>query len=635
MGDGSGMVRLFFLLSCACFTIATTALTELQDPLDPFSLPSADLPALEDREKSAEQLIIEAEALLTEQRLLDARSKLLLAIQKEPDNFIPYSMLSGYYLIHVGHFKLALKYTLKAKELFTEQNGPPPYQTNLQQYQHGHLLNLLSQARLNLDDYSGALAALDQYADLGYHDNWYAGSRSWILMKLGRMDEAVSVARLGTMIGGEPGRTLNILGILLSMKGEREASIQIFRQAVAHEFSLGELGQPATPLNNVGEVYRETFDEKSAERSWVQATGLPDGCEHVLPSLNLATLRIEQLNLRGAKQAIDNFEACVAQFPLRSGDEHRALVHLARGRIALYSGQPDLAIEHFNAALERQQWFGKIGAKQEDLELGVRASLAEALIASNNRQKLKLKHSIKDSIRQRWFLTKKSLLSWWQRRKAMRIFIEDLDAMDDLFVRSTDSLIDYPRLGHLLEYLGKTAALRRIELELAQDKREDAKRYYHLYQAHIYMSAGQTNQAAELLDKLIAEAREPADNGLKLQALLLKMQNLSTSSALYQRYALEAFKLNRAALLQAGLSLPVNISLSSSLDRDLELHKYGFSPVSDRELDLIISGSYDQEQYSLRLSSRSGALSTITVRGKAYPDVINQFIDSVFSQQLG
>jgi len=615
-------------------TVIASLTAEIRDPLDPFSFLPTSPVELEDKDKTAEQLIFEAETLLAEERLLDARSRLLLAIQKDPENFIPYSILSGYYMIHVGHFKLALKYALRSKELFAAQHGPAPYNSPLLKYQHAHLIHLLSQARLNLDDYEGALAALDRYADLGYHQDWYAGSRAWILMKLGRMEEALAVARVGTMLGGEPGRTLNVLGIVLSMSGRRDAAIDIFRQAIAHEFSLGRFGQPATPLNNIGEVYRELFQEQDAERSWIQATSLPDGCEHVLPSLNLAILRLEQLNVRGAKQAIDNFESCVAQYPLRSGEEHRALVHLARGRIELYSGNPDRAIEHFTSALKRQQWFGKIGATQADLELGARSSIAEALEASINRQKAQNTTSWSGAIERRWQIAQKQVLAWWHRRKAIRIFVEDLNLMEDLHIRNTDSLIDYPRLGNLLAHMSRKPILKRLEIEKANDSRPQASLYYQLYQAHVQMKAGNQQSAVQLIDELLSKSRTPEDDGIRLQALLLKMSALSTDSSLYQQLAMQVFRLNRAALLHANLPLPVNLSTSASPGSKINLDRHGFVSVTNNELDLIVSASVDEGQYSLRLSSRSGALATTTVRGRSYSDVLNQFVESVFAQPL-
>jgi tetratricopeptide (TPR) repeat protein len=212
----------------------------------------------------------------------------------------------------------------------------------------------LAETRLNLDNYQGALDVLNEFGKL-YFGAWYPASRAWVLMKLGKLDEAIRVARLGLLTEAEPGRTLNVLGILLSMTGKRQESLKVFNEAIMHELSMGSSGQPATPLNNSGEVYREIFNEEKAEAMWLKATSMPDGCEHVLPSMNLAIMFIEQLRLTDAKKAIDAFESCITQFPLRNGEEHRALVHLARGRIALHSGDVHSAVQHLEAARERRQ----------------------------------------------------------------------------------------------------------------------------------------------------------------------------------------------------------------------------------------------------------------------------------------
>src|SRR3712207_9038468 len=49
--------------------------------------------------------------------------------------------------------------------------------------------------------------------------------------------------------------------------------------------------------------------------------------------LNLTLLYIDQLKFDSAAATIDGFQRCIAQYPLRNGEEHSALVSLARGRI--------------------------------------------------------------------------------------------------------------------------------------------------------------------------------------------------------------------------------------------------------------------------------------------------------------
>jgi tetratricopeptide (TPR) repeat protein len=234
----------------------------VDDPFDPFDIFGFDeLATTDDKNKTADELVREASLLLATDRPLDARTKLLKAIKRDPNQYKAYYLLSGYYLVHVGHYRLALKYIRRAQELFEKENGPPPYTSHLLQLEHGNLLYYLSQCRLNLDNYRGSLDALDEYHKYGYRAEWYPGARSWVLMKLGRVQEAIKVAREGLLSGAEGGRTLNMLGILLSMNDQPQESLEVFRQAIAYEFSQGTDGQPATPLNNAGEVYKELFDD--------------------------------------------------------------------------------------------------------------------------------------------------------------------------------------------------------------------------------------------------------------------------------------------------------------------------------------------------------------------------------------
>ena len=312
---------------------------DVTDPFDPFDgtqFPDPD--GGNDDNKSALELVTEAAQLFSDERLLDGRTKLLKALHKDPKQYRVHMMLSGYYIQHVGHFRLALRYALQAQELFFAKNGRPPYNDYVTESEHKQILYLLAQSRLNLDNYQGSFDTLEEFNSYGYYEEWYPGTRSWVLMKLGRLDEAIKVAKLGALSSLESGRALNMLGILYSMKGEREQSLAVFKKAIEYELSLGSEGEPATPLNNSGEVYKEAYQDDRAESSWLKAISLPDGCEHVLPSLNLAVLYIDQLNFKGAKRAIDSFESCVAQFPLRNGEEHRAFVQFARGRIDMHTG---------------------------------------------------------------------------------------------------------------------------------------------------------------------------------------------------------------------------------------------------------------------------------------------------------
>jgi tetratricopeptide (TPR) repeat protein len=546
----------------------------LFDPFDPFDLGDTDPleTEKEDSTKSADTLLREATGLLISERPLDARTKLLRALQRDPNLYRTHYLLAGYYLIHVGHYRLAMKYIKRAEELFEQQNGKPPYRDHSLQLEHANIIYYESQIRLSLDNYQGALESLDRYSELGYTSEWYAGSRAWVLMKLGRIQEAISVARAGILASAEPGRTLNMLGILLSMNGQPQEALEVFRKAIASEFASGSDGQPATPLNNSGEVYKEMFEDDKAESSFLRATSLPDGCEHVLPSLNLALLYIDQLKLDGAKSAIDNFERCVAQFPLRNNEEHVALVHLARGRIALHSGDVDKAIEHFRSALDGTQWFGKIGTNQNDLLVAATISLAQALRSKANIERTTVSASWRESFDKIRSITYHSLESWWLMRRARQMLTGDLNDIEDLQIRNTDSLLEYPTFGEVLSGLSTQSLKRRLNLEGANDKRSPAQLFYQLYDAESGLGFWRSKDTLSALDEVIERARPRYDELLRMRAIVLRMQTLAPNSSRYHDLAYRVFFTAPALLRNYGLALPIKLDhngLSSGLKRAL------------------------------------------------------------------
>lgn len=545
----------------------------LIDPFDPFEIPDLwdSMSSEKDDSKSAEDLLQEALYLLeTEERLLDARTKLLKALKKDPQMWKIHYVLSGYYFSHVGHFRLSMKYIKRAEELFTAKHGPPPYRDKTTQFEHSNILYYLSQIRLSLDNYQGALDALDEYSGFGYSAAWYPGSRAWILMKLGRIQEAIKVARSGILLGADVGRTLNMLGILLSMNGEPQEALEVFRKAIAAEFSDGSRGQPATPLNNSGEVYKELFDDDKAESSFLRATSLPDGCEHVLPSLNLTLLYIDQQKTDAAISTLDSFQKCVAQFPLRNNEEHAALVHLARGRVDLHTGNIDRAITHFRAARDGTQWFGKIGTNQNDLVVATTISLAQALARKNNALKFRLPITWSEWLDIKRERATNAVESWWLMRRARQLLTEELNDLEDLSIRNTDSLLEYSTLGEVLRGLSGSALSARLDDETRKDSRVPAKLFYQAYLAESRLSGWSTSEAISDLDTVIERARPRYDDLLKTHTTLLRMGTLDSSSSRYRELAYRIFYTSPAELRNYGYRLPVRIQASSKV-RDLIL----------------------------------------------------------------
>ena len=153
---------------------------EPTDPLNPFEPRSTSITPDDDsdKNKSADDLIKEALTLQQDDRPLDARTKLLKALQKDPQAFEAHLLLADYYLRQVGHFRLALAYTKQAFKLFEAKAGKAPYQNAHAKLLHRDLLSLLSSVRLNLDNYEGALEVLDEYEALGYYESWLPAQRA-------------------------------------------------------------------------------------------------------------------------------------------------------------------------------------------------------------------------------------------------------------------------------------------------------------------------------------------------------------------------------------------------------------------------------------------------------------------------
>jgi Tfp pilus assembly protein PilF len=585
------VTRNLLAVLCALMIPICTARAE-SDPLsfDPFERlfrqePQEDL--VPDSDKSSEELVADATGLFQQERLLDGRTKLLTALKKDPKNYRAMLMLSGYYMQYVGHFRLALRYTLRAQELFEEKNGSPPYDSLLARSEHMHILYLLSQARLNLDDYDGSLKVLDEYSGHGYFDDWYPGSKSWVLMKLGRLDDAIKVARTAAMAGIEQGRILNMLGILLSMKNERSQSLEVFRQAIAFELSLGREGQPGTPLNNSAEVLEEMFEDGRAETAWLRTLRLPDGCDHVLPALNLALLSIEQQKYKQAEQAIKSFEECNAQFPLRNGEEHRGLVALARGRIALRTGHVDAAIPLLEEAQRARQWFGKIGTAPEDMQAGSLQSLSQALEAKANWLRATPTKTIMERIGNYAEARALKVRGWWLRRRAAKLLAGELRDFEDFEVRFTDSMLEYSTVGDLTAELPPASIRRKIELTKEIDDRAPANAYYYAYLAQSELEYGEHDAAMASIEAGISNLRRDTDLALLSKLQVLQLQSGVATEAEVREITASIFRSNPAWLKNSGIALPVRISGSSS-SVIAELKRSGFAEDEGSEISVTV-----------------------------------------------
>lgn len=598
---------------------------EVSEALSPLQTNNNDqeLDALSDNE-----LLQRGAALLFDNQLIDARTALLKALEKNPRLFRAHMLLSMYYLEHVGHFRLALRYALRADEIFEEEYGKPPFAIGFFGELHEEISNLIVQAKLNLDDYTGALELLTKLELLGYAKEWMPSTKSWILMKLGRLDEAIEAARQGIRLYGESGRSLNILGILLSMKGEPQKSLEIFEQAVEIELSLGQKGQPATPLNNSGEVYKELFADRKAEASWVQAKSLPDGCEHVLPSLNLALLRIDHLDLQGANDSLATFLQCVAQFTQKNNEEHQALVDLARGRIALHSGQPEVAIELLNNAVQRVQWFGKIGTSSDDLLSAALSSLGLAYEFHSNHLGSTPTEHIFDYPKRLVVMARNRIARWWAYRQARIVLVTKLKNFEDLKLRNTDSLLEYPTIGSLLATFPQRLLQQKIAKQIEIDRRAASQPHYIGYLAEGYANQGELPSAVEQFKAALGMLRVREDRllltHLTARQLAIVDNTSDNSAALVQLY-----RDSPPAIRNYGLELPVRFSnVPGSLVKIFK--KTPFKGMEDANWPFIIS-SGQGENNKITLILQDPVRGRLQVVGDSEPAAVINLMKRVFT----
>ena len=531
-----------------------------------------------DEGKSVDQLLDEAEKLFIREQPIDARTKLLRALKIAPDDFRPHMMLGAYYLSEVGHFRLAYRYSAKALEIFERQNGSDPVVLSEDPdkwRQHARLLLLLGESQLNLDRYQDALSTYERF-EKAYWDAGIAASKAWVLMKLKRVDEAISVARWGLLRSARRGSTYNILGILLSLKGKKDISLSAFSEAIKAEAELGRLGQISTPLNNSGEVYREWFEENLAKACFMEILRMPDGCDHILPSLNLVLVLIDELRLIEAEQTLKNFETCFKQNSIRSDTEHRALIALGHAKIALRKGDTMGALNLLQKAEDETQWFGKIGTTAEDVQLAIAITKAQALNARASELATTISSSIADYIANSAEANLDKVKAWWLRRLARNIALEKLSDFEDLYIRHSDAMLEYPTLGDTLAEFSLVSLRARLKRMGDSDPRPNAQAYYLLYLGQALLQSGNYSNAEEILTKLDAQWRTREDRLVKAQTEQLLLKSRQNRRAWYHRMSIteeigdvdlinSIYSLNPAMLHQSQIALPISsIEISSA-----------------------------------------------------------------------
>lgn len=560
----------------------------------------------------AEHYVMQAKSKLASQEYFEAKKLLQQAIEADDENIEALYLLSGYYLDISSRYRKALQYAERAIKVFKSRYGEPPHSYLVKDF-YRSLLQLLHQCRLSLDDYDGALEVLNEIEN---GPPWLDSSKAWVLMKQGRVEESLEFAEAGyrqaRLYGSNVGHALNILGILQSMNNRKDEAVKTFQEAIKYEKSLGLAGQPGTPLNNIGEVYREIFDDDRALESFAASKRGKDGCDHVLSSLNLSILKIEHLDFVGAEKSLDSFLQCFKQFTLKSDEEHRALVELMRARIFYHRNDLPSALEMVNASLDHIQWFGKIGTDAFDLLAGAlltKVQILDGLIVAKE-------YDLGTSWWQKnpfssFYLR---VQGWWLIEHLKEILIRKLNDFEDLEVRNTDSIIEYGTLGEYTRYL-PSGVLKRQVSSLDNYRFKTAKDHYQNYLAWSLFEEGKSREALEVVDAILPGLRQN-DKLLKLNTLWLKWLIFEEIGTDNRKLAIEIFRMNPAMVAVKGIKLPVESALP--------LDGTPFAKGGTCKLD----GQDAGDTYQLTFSCIG---SEIVVKGRGYEESMVKLVKKVFT----
>ena len=161
------------------------------------------------------------------------------------------------------------------------------------------------------------------------------------------------------------------------------------------------------------------------------------------------------------------------------------------------------ALKQLESASERRQWFGKIGTNADDLRAATLISLAQGLRARNNILKTKIDPPIGEWLSDRKEIISNQIRSWWLFRRARQILAEDLSDFEDLYVRNTDSMIEYHTLGDALTGIPTKTLKEKIKKEEEADNRTNAHTYYKAYLAQNYLARWQRSEGLKVLDEAL------------------------------------------------------------------------------------------------------------------------------------
>jgi hypothetical protein len=222
-------------------------------------------------------------------------------------------------------------------------------------------------------------------------------------------------------------------------------------------------------------------------------------------------------------------------------------------------------------------------------------------------------------------------------RRARQILIDDLHDIEDLTIRNTDSLLEYPTLGEALAGLSSSALSRRVEGQRAKDNRAIAGGFYDAYLAENEMSWLFPRASNEKFESVMQRGREGFDTLLKTHATLRRMSTLAPDSERYRELAYRVFYTAAPELRNYGFRLPVRIDVGSdpySLRSALEAGPFREATGEGSLCSITAADPSTPGKLALRFSCPGQSSKNRLAEGSTPGEVVNKLSDVLFREEI-
>lgn len=343
----------------------------------------------------------EASQAILAQRYSDARTLAESMLAEDPASFEAHAVLGQAHLWGEEDLGLAQQHFQKAQAQ-VEGRFTDLASKDAPRRLHQQVLNGLRQVAFLREDYPGSLAILDRYETL-YEPR--PGPRAWLLLKLGRFNEAEAVvvaAQTGLMEYDPAAPSLwDTLGQIAYEQSDLATATEMYERAATVEIETAPEPDPVY-LTNLGEALRDGGDFAQAEERFEEALDWPHPGSYAEPNKRLAYLyagagrfeeafsRLEsaiswraELRPQVVAHTRASHLAGVSEVFLAFGDARRARLAIERSllfpyRLAMNSGSTDVLL-----AKRYLLYAGALGLEAEQIQ--------EALSTADGAQRWKLR----------------------------------------------------------------------------------------------------------------------------------------------------------------------------------------------------------------------------------------------------